>query len=118
MLKRKTLNEIYNIVDEFYPSKRMLKQYKHDADAPLGFLVCLATRVKIYDNVQELISRYKKGQDYSDILNVIFKRLRLHKYQVKRLSRTNPSADHESVKRYCIGLAMLLYVAFTQKTSN
>lgn len=118
MLKRKTLNEIYNIVDEFYPSKQMLKKYKNEPDVPLGFLMCVTVRAKIYDNIQELISRYKKGQDYSDILNVIFKRLRLHQYQVKRLSRTNPSADHESVKRYCIGLATLLYVAFTQKTSN
>lgn len=117
MFTNKILNEIHTIVDEFYPSKQMLQKYKHEPDAPLGFLVSLITRVKIYNNIQELIRRYKRGREYSAILSLIFKRLKLHRYQVKRLSKTNPSADHISVHRFCVALVALLHIAFSDKTT-
>jgi len=61
MFTNKILNEIHTIVDEFYPAQQMLQKYKHEPDAPLGFLVSLITRVKIYKNIQELISVVTKG---------------------------------------------------------
>ena len=114
MLDKKILNQIHTIVDELYPAKQMLRKYKNDPDVPLGFLISLITRVKIYENTKELIRRYKKGKEYTDVLNRIFHQLKLHRYQVKRLSKTHPN-DHQSVHRFCVGLAALLYTAFVRQ---
>lgn len=114
MLTRKVLNEIEDVTDEFYPALAMLRRYKDKEDTPLGFLVALTTRVKIYKNIQELIRRYKRGQDYSAILSRVLKQLRLHRFQINKLSKTH-SNDHRSVNRYCIGLAGLLYILFAEK---
>ena len=115
MFTNKILNEIHTIVDEFYPSKQMLQKYKHEPDAPLGFLVTLITRVKIYNNIQELIRRYKKGREYKDLLTRVLKQLKLHRYQIKKLCKTHASTDYQSVKRYCIALASLIHIVFTKK---
>ena len=117
MFTNKILNEIHTIVDEFYPAQQMLQKYKHEPDAPLGFLVSLITRVKIYNNIQELIRRYKKHEPYTALLNRVLRQLKLHRYQVKRLSKTNPSADHISVHRFCVALVALLHIAFSDKTT-
>ena len=115
MLTKKILNEIHTIVDEFYPAQQMLQKYKHEPDAPLGFLVSLITRVKIYKNIQELIRRYKKHEPYKDLLNRVLRQLKLHRYQVELLSKTNPGADYQNVKRYCIALASLIHIVFAKK---
>ena len=115
MLTKKILNEIHTIVDEFYPAQQMLQKYKHEPDAPLGFLVSLITRVKIYKNIQELIRRYKKHEPYKDLLNRVLRQLKLHRYQVELLSKTNPGADYQNVKRYCIVLASLIHIVFGKK---
>lgn len=114
MLNKKIINEIHTIVDELYPAKQMLKKHKHEPAAPLGFLVALITRVKIYENIQELIRRYKRGQEYKDLLNRVLRQLKLHRFQIKKLSQTH-SNDHQSVKRYCVALAALLYILFGEK---
>ena len=64
-LTRRHLNTIYDIIDEFYPALAMLRQYKHDEDAPFGFIMCVTVRAKIYESIQDLINRYKRGQDYT-----------------------------------------------------
>ena len=115
MLTKKILNEIHTIVDEFYPAQQMLQKYKHEPDAPLGFLVSLITRVKIYKNIQELIRRYKKHEPYTALLNRVLRQLKLHRYQVELLSKTNPGADYQNVKRYCIVLASLIHIVFGKK---
>ena len=115
MFTNKILNEIHTIVDEFYPAQQMLQKYKHEPDAPLGFLVSLITRVKIYKNIQELIRRYKKHEPYKDLLNRVLRQLKLHRYQVELLSKTNPGADYQNVKRYCIALASLIHIVFGKK---
>ena len=115
MLTKKILNEIHTIVDEFYPAQQMLQKYKHEPDAPLGFLVSLITRVKIYKNIQELIRRYKKHEPYTALLNRVLRQLKLHRYQVEKLSKTNPGTDYQSVKRFCIALASLIHIAFREK---
>ena len=115
MFTNKILNEIHTIVDEFYPAQQMLQKYKHEPDAPLGFLVSLITRVKIYKNIQELIRRYKKHEPYKDLLNRVLRQLKLHRYQVELLSKTNPGADYQNVKRYCIVLASLIHIVFGKK---
>ena len=115
MLTKKILNEIHTIVDEFYPAQQMLQKYKHEPDAPLGFLVSLITRVKIYKNIQELIRRYKKHEPYKDLLNRVLRQLKLHRYQVELLSKTNPGTDYQNVKRYCIALASLIHIVFGKK---
>ena len=115
MLTRKILNEIHTIVDEFYPAQQMLQKYKHEPDAPLGFLIALTTRVKIYSNIQELIRRYKKGQDYNYLLQRIFHQLKLHRYQMRLLSESQPGTDYQSVKRFCIALASLIHIVFAKK---
>ena len=114
-LTRRHLNTIYDIIDEFYPAQRMLRQYKHDEDAPFGFLMCVTVRAKIYENIQDLINRYKRGQDYTALLNRVLRQLKLHRYQVELLSKTNPGADYQNVKRYCIVLASLIHIVFGKK---
>ena len=114
-LTRRHLNTIYDIIDEFYPAQRMLRQYKHDEDAPFGFIMSLTTRVKIYENIQELLRRYKRGQDYTALLNRIFHQLKLHRYQMRLLSESQPGTDYQSVKRYCIALASLIHIVFREK---
>jgi hypothetical protein len=114
-LTRRHLNTIYDIIDEFYPAQRMLRQYKHDEDAPFGFIMCVTVRAKIYENIQDLINRYKRGQDYTALLNRVLRQLKLHRYQVERLSKTNPGTDYQSVKRFCIALASLIHIAFREK---
>lgn len=115
MLDKKILNEIHTIVDELYPAKQMLKKYKNEPDAPIGLLMSLTTRVKIYDNVQELIRRYKKGQDYTALLNRIFHQLKLHRYQVRKLSHMKPSVECKNVHRFCVALVSLLHIVFRKK---
>ena len=115
MLKRKTLTQIEDVTDEFYPALAMLRRYKDKEDTPLGFLVALTTRVKIYKNIQELISCYKRGQEYTALLNRVLKQLKLHRYQVERLSKTNPGTDYQSVKRFCIALASLIHLVFREE---
>ena len=115
MFTNKILNEIHTIVDEFYPSKQILKKYKNEPDVPLGFLVSLITRVKIYNNIQELIRRYKKHEPYTALLNRVLRQLKLHRYQVELLCKTHASTDYQSVKRYCIALASLIHIVFTKK---
>ena len=115
MFTNKILNEIHTIVDEFYPAQQMLQKYKHEPDAPLGFLVSLITRVKIYKNIQELIRRYKKHEPYTALLNRVLRQLKLHRYQVALLSKTHASTDYQSVKRYCIALASLIHIVFGKK---
>jgi len=114
MFTNKILNEIHTIVDEFYPAQQMLQKYKHKPDVPLGFLMCVTVRAKIYNNIQELIRRYKKGREYKDLLTRVLKQLRLHRYQIKKLSKTHPSTDHRSVHRFCVGLSVLLHTAFSR----
>jgi hypothetical protein len=118
MFTNKILNEIHTIVDEFYPAQQMLQKYKHEPDAPLGFLVSLITRVKIYKNIQELIRRYKRGHDYDYLLGRIFHQLKLHRFQIKKLSKTHISTDHQNVHRFCIALASLIHIVFTKKVLN
>ena len=117
MFTNKILNEIHTIVDEFYPAQQMLQKYKHEPDAPLGFLVSLITRVKIYHNIQDLIRRYKKGQDYDYLLGRIFHQLKLHRFQIKKLNKTNPSTDYQNVHRFCVALVALLHIAFCKSRS-
>ena len=118
MLKRKTLTQMYDIVDELYPAKQMLRKYKNEEDTPLGFLIALTTRVKIYCNIQELLRRYKRGdQDYKDLLTRLLKQLKLHRFQIKKLSKTHTTCDHQSVHRFCVSLAALLHVVFSDKTT-
>ena len=114
-LTRRHLNTIYDIIDEFYPAQRMLRQYKHDEDAPFGFIMCVTVRAKIYENIQELLRRYKKHEPYKDLLNRIFHQLKLHRYQIKKLSKTHTSTDHQSVHRFCIALASLIHIVFREK---
>ena len=114
-LTRRHLNTIYDIIDEFYPAQRMLRQYKHDEDAPFGFIMCVTVRAKIYENIQDLINRYKRGQDYTALLNRVLRQLKLHRYQIKKLSKTHTSTDYQSVKRFCIALASLIHIAFREK---
>jgi hypothetical protein len=114
-LTRRHLNTIYDIIDEFYPAQRMLRQYKHDEDAPFGFIMCVTVRAKIYENIQELLRRYKKHEPYKDLLNRIFHQLKLHRYQIKKLSKTHTSTDYQSVKRFCIALASLIHIVFREK---
>lgn len=117
MLDKKILNQIHTIVDEFYPAKQMLKKYKNEPDVPLGFLMCVTTRVKIYSNIQELLRCYKKHEPYSALLSRVLKQLRLHRFQIKKLSKTH-SNDHESVNKYCVGLAALVYILFEKEIAN
>jgi hypothetical protein len=118
MFTNKILNEIHTIVDEFYPAQQMLQKYKHEPDAPLGFLVSLITRVKIYKNIQELIRRYKRGREYKDLLNRVLRQLKLHRFQIKKLSKTHTSTDYQNVHRFCIALASLIHIVFTKKVLN
>lgn len=111
-LTRRHLNTIYDIIDEFYPAQRMLRQYKHDEDAPFGFIMCVTVRAKIYSNIHELVRRYKNQEPYKDLLTRVLKQFRLHRYQIKKLSKTHPSTDHRSVHRFCVGLSVLLHTAF------
>ena len=116
MLDNKILRNIQDIIDELYPAVIMLNQYKHEEDVPLGFLMCVTTRAKIYENTKTLIKMYKKGQDYNYLLQRIFHQLKLHRNQINRLSKTN-STDHQSVHRFCVALVALLYIAFSDKTT-
>jgi hypothetical protein len=115
MFTNKILNEIHTIVDEFYPAQQMLQKYKHKPDVPLGFLMCVTVRAKIYENIQELLRRYKKHEPYKDLLNRIFHQLKLHRYQIKKLSKTHASTDHQSVHRFCIALASLIHLVFREE---
>lgn len=117
MLKKKILTEIEDVTDEFYPALAMLRQYKDEEDTPLGFLMCVTVRAKIYANTKELLRRYKKGQDYDYFLGRIFHQLKLHRFQIKKLNKTNPSTDYQNVHRFCVALVALLYIAFSDKTT-
>ena len=114
-LTRRHLNTIYDIIDEFYPALAMLRQYKHDEDAPFGFLMCVTVRAKIYENIQELLRRYKKHEPYKDLLNRVFHQLKLHRYQMRLLSESQPGTDYQSVKRFCIALASLIHLVFREE---
>jgi hypothetical protein len=72
MLDNKILRNIQDIIDELYPAVIMLNQYKHEEDVPLGFLMCVTTRAKIYENTKTLIKMYKKGQDYYDYFTITY----------------------------------------------
>lgn len=112
MLDKKILTQIEDVTDEFYPAKQMLRQYKYEEDTPFGFLMCVTVRAKIYSNIHELVRRYKNQEPYKDLLTRVLKQLRLHRYQIKKLSKTHPSTDHRSVHRFCVGLSVLLHTAF------
>lgn len=115
MLEKKILTQIEDVTDEFYPALAMLRRYKNEPNVPLGFLMCVTVRVKIYDNIQELLRRYKKHEPYTALLNRVLRQLKLHRYQVERLSKTNPGTDYQSVKRYCVGLASLIHLVFREE---
>ena len=114
MLDNKILRNIQDVTDELYPALAMLKQYRHKEDVPFGFLMCVTLRAKIYKNIQRLIKMYKNQEPHADLLNRVLNQLKLHRFQIKKLSQTNPGTNYQSVNRYCIGLASLLHVAFTQ----
>ena len=117
MLDNQILTKIQDAADEFYPSVNMLKQYKNQPNVPFGFLMCVTLRAKIYENTKELIRKYKKQEPHADLLNRVLKELKLHRYQIKKLNQTHPN-DRQSVHRFCIGLATLLYTAFGRQIQS
>ena len=112
-LTRSHLREIQEIADQFYDAKaKIITHTIHDPAVPLGYMVTLLTRAKIYDGVHALIRNYKKGRPHQDILQRILKRLILHRKQMRMLQARGFKVDYESNKKYCVGLAALLHTAF------
>ena len=100
-LTRRHLNTIYDIIDEFYPAQRMLRQYKHDEDAPFGFIMCVTVRAKIYSNIHELINRYKKRSRMSSTTTRTAARRRRRRHSTEEAEslaeRVERVAEHEAV---------------------
>ena len=110
-LTRSHLRDIQEIADQFYDAKaKIITHTIHDPEVPLGYMVALLTRAKIYDGVHTLIRNYKKGRPYE--LQRILKRLILHRKQMRMLRDRGFKVDYESNKKYCVGLAALLHTAF------
>ena len=92
MLDNKILRNIQDVTDELYPALAMLKQYRHKEDVPFGFLMCVTLRAKIYKNIQRLIKMYKNQEPHADLLNRVLNQLKLHRFQIKKLSTTSVQA--------------------------
>lgn len=112
-LSRAHLSEMQDIIDQFYEAKvRLMSLSIHEPEVPLGYMVTLLTRAKIYDGVTTLIRNYKKNRPYQDILQRVLKRLMLHRKQMRMLKDRGFKVDYDSNRRYCVGLAALLHKAF------
>ena len=109
-LTKRHLNEITNILDELYPSVISLQSVNGD-DEPIGLLVSLATRVKIYHGCMKLIHDYKtRGYIYQEELKLVLKRIKLHRFQMTKLDKHNK--NYTSNHKYLVGLVALLHVSF------
>ena len=108
MPTKRMLNEMSDIIDELYPAKFMLQAAKK-SDEHIGLLVTLATRIKIYNGCFNLIEMYKKnGYIHQEDLNVVLKRIKLHRYQLRKINQKSYLDNH----KYLVGLAALLHVSF------
>jgi len=108
MPTRRMLTEMQSIIDELYPSTFMLQQAKK-RNEDIATLVTLATRVKIYHGCYELVRMYKKdGNVCRETLQRTLNRIKLHRYQLKRMNKKSYADNH----KYLIGLAALLHVTF------
>ena len=108
MPSKRQLNELCDILDELYPSTFTLQKAKR-SDENIGLLVTLTTRVKIYHGCFNLIEIYKKtGSVPHEDLARVLNRIRLHRFQLKKMNQKNYIENH----KYLVGLAALLYVSF------
>ena len=123
-MNKRLLHQIEDILDEFYPAVLMRQKYRNASfeSVPLGFLMIVILRAKIYDGVRQLINLYKNNfrsfAGTHTIVNRIQSQLKLHRHQIKKFSKDHPTAHEESVKAYWIGLAALLHVAFGRQLQS
>lgn len=108
-LTKRHLNEIREVLNELYPSVISLQSVK--GNEPIGVLVSLATRVKIYHGCMKLIHDYqKRGCVNQDDLKLVLKRIKLHRFQIKKLNNSSPYYVFNH--KYLVGLVALLHISF------
>ena len=102
-IMRQMLLKIQECVDALHPSNSQLIVAKKTSKASLGELTSLCTRIKIYKGCHAVIRKYKQGEDMSQELDLLLKRVSIHRNQLFKLAKEGKPVDLTNFK-YLQGL--------------
>ena len=113
-LSKRHINEIYNCINELYSSKHLLIDAKK-CNRTLGELVTTCTRVKIFNGCSDLLRMYRRTRTVDEsLLKRTLQRIKLHRFQLNKLSKEITGVDYNNNHKYLVGLAALLHICFAK----
>jgi hypothetical protein len=98
-LVNKRLNILRNMVDDIlFGIQQKHHKYKKDSKGEVDLkLVTYCTRLKIYNNIMDLIYRIKKDLPVDNLFRLLKKRIKVHTNQLRLLEQSNTDENKSTL---------------------